>query len=459
MLNGMARFHLLLATLAAALLAPTGSAAPSSSSTPSYWLLHDYVPETFFNNFTFFNGPADPTHGTVNYLSSHKEAVNKRLIGTGTADDGTTTVKIAVDAKTKLQGNAGRNSIRITSKNKYNKGLFVFDVVHMPPSVCGLWPALWLLGEPEAEWPKNGEVDIIEGVNQQSGNLMTLHTKSDCKIGNSVSSTSTDPDVITYTGKRTTVNCNAYSGNGCQIAAPKGSSSTSDSAEQAAGSSYSSGATYGSPLNAQGGAIVAVEWTDSGFKIWSWPRSSAPSSVKSTTASNPSDVTPSNDFGTPVAHFGGQGCAWNDNFKDLAFVINTDFCGDWAGNVDWNGGSCTKKTGYKTCSNYVRDHPEAFTQAYWEFGPVRYFAPSTSWGYSGSSFAGGSASDGALEGSNGGFEYGDNSQLAGDAPNTTAPSDDTYNALSSDTQNSTTPILDSVPTTLLSVARLASTPA
>ncbi|KAK8189656.1 concanavalin A-like lectin/glucanase domain-containing protein, partial [Phyllosticta paracitricarpa] len=301
---------------------------------------------TFFNNFTFFNGPADPTHGTVNYLSSHKEAVNKRLIGTGTADDGTTTVKIAVDAKTKLQGNAGRNSIRITSKNKYNKGLFVFDVVHMPPSVCGLWPALWLLGEPEAEWPKNGEVDIIEGVNQQSGNLMTLHTKSDCKIGNSVSSTSTDPD---------------------------GSSSTSDSAEQAAGSSYSSGATYGSPLNAQGGAIVAVEWTDSGFKIWSWPRSSAPSSVKSTTASNPSDVTPSNDFGTPVAHFGGQGCAWNDNFKDLAFVINTDFCGDWAGNVDWNGGSCTKKTGYKTCSNYVRDHPEAFTQAYWEFGPVRYF--------------------------------------------------------------------------------------
>lgn len=435
----MARFHLLLATLVAALFAATGGAANS------YTLFHDYVPETFFDNFTFFSGQGDPTHGTVNYLSSRKEAVSKQLIGHGTADDGTTTVKIAVDATNKLYGNAGRNSIRITSRNNYNKGLFIFDVIHMPPSVCGLWPALWLLGEPEAEWPKYGEVDIIEGVNQQQSNLMTLHTKNDCKIGKSVSITSSDPDAITYTGKRTTTNCNVYAGNGCQIAAPQ-ASSVSDSA-----AGYKTGATYGSPLNDQGGAVLAVEWTSSGFKVWSWPRNSAPDSVKSATANNPSDISPSSDFGTPVAHFGGASCNWNDNFKDLAFVINTDFCGDWAGNVDWNGGTCTKKTGYQSCSNYVRDHPEAFLQAYWEFGAVRYFAPASSYGYTGTGtgYAGGSAGDGAFQSGSGGYEY-DPVDNNSDAQNTTP---------SSNVQNSTsTPILDSRPTTLLSVPRLSTTP-
>ena len=48
----------------------------------------------------------------------------------------------------------GRPSVRITSKAKYNHGLFVLDLAHMPFG-CGTWPAYWLLGP---NWPNNGEI-------------------------------------------------------------------------------------------------------------------------------------------------------------------------------------------------------------------------------------------------------------------------------------------------------------
>lgn len=35
----------------------------------------------------------------------------------------------------------GRPSVRLESKRQYNHGLFIGDFAHMPPSVCGLWPA------------------------------------------------------------------------------------------------------------------------------------------------------------------------------------------------------------------------------------------------------------------------------------------------------------------------------
>ena len=74
----------------------------------------------------------------------------------------------------------GRKSVRIESKNQYNYGLFVFDILHTPFG-CGTWPALWLTDQ--ANWPDHGEIDVVEAVNTAAtGNQMTLHTTSDCRM-------------------------------------------------------------------------------------------------------------------------------------------------------------------------------------------------------------------------------------------------------------------------------------
>ena len=54
--------------------------------------------------------------------------------------------------------------MRITTTKKYNGGLFIADFKRMPFG-CSLWPAYWSYGTDS--WPANGEVDILEGVNDQ----------------------------------------------------------------------------------------------------------------------------------------------------------------------------------------------------------------------------------------------------------------------------------------------------
>ncbi len=99
---------------------------------------------------------------------------------------------MGVDSSTTLDpnGGVGRKSVRITSKASFTHGLIISDIGHMPGGICGTWPARtyptrvnlcmcaydiidWTLGP---NWPSNGEIDIIEGVNNAATNLMSLHT-------------------------------------------------------------------------------------------------------------------------------------------------------------------------------------------------------------------------------------------------------------------------------------------
>lgn len=90
-----------------------------------------------------------------------------------------TTAVLRVDTTTQNQ-TTGRRSVRITSKQKYDHGLFIFDVVHAPYG-CATWPALWLT-DPD-NWPDNGEIDVVESHNKGThGNSMTLHTTKNCKM-------------------------------------------------------------------------------------------------------------------------------------------------------------------------------------------------------------------------------------------------------------------------------------
>jgi beta-glucanase (GH16 family) len=55
------------------------------------------------------------------------------------------------------------------------------------PQGCATWPAAWEVDE--GDWPNEGEVDIVEGVNDQTPNQSTLHTSPGCTMPGSTTQT------------------------------------------------------------------------------------------------------------------------------------------------------------------------------------------------------------------------------------------------------------------------------
>jgi hypothetical protein len=224
----------------------------------------------------------------------------------------------------------------------FNHGLLIADFAHIPAGACGVWPAFWTVGK---SWPADGEIDIIEGVNKQANNQMALHTQGDCQI------TSKD-----QTGSITAAQCALSAGTeGCEIQGVEGS--------------------YGDAFNAGGGGVYAIEWTSKFIKIWSFARDKIPASV---TAGKPDSA----EFGTPMGNFQGS-CNVGDEFKEQRIIINTDFCGDWAGGV-FGQSECPlsdKSDGTASCQAYVGNNPTAFADAYWEIKSIQIYeqgAPTTS---------------------------------------------------------------------------------
>jgi len=131
----------------------------------------------------------------------------------------------------------GRKSVRIESKNLYETHVMVADIRHMPEGTP-TWPALWEFG---SDWPNNGELDIIEGANDNpGGNLMSLHTSPGC----------TQPmGGRDMKGAPVSDNCDAFvNGNqGCGV--------KSDTQE-----------SFGPAFNGAGGGWYAVERTDNYIK-------------------------------------------------------------------------------------------------------------------------------------------------------------------------------------------------
>lgn len=142
----------------------------------------------------------------------------------------------------------------------------------------------WTLGS--GEWPYNGEIDIIESVNNRNKNTAALHTAGEATITNGQSN-----------------NCQWNGGNsvGCTIA-------------------DTDPASYGTQYNAQGGGTWAMQWTSDAIKIWSFPHGQVPANVDS---ANPDPST----WGTPSQTFGGPNLHVDSNFKDHRMVFDTTFCG------------------------------------------------------------------------------------------------------------------------------------
>ncbi|RAL66241.1 hypothetical protein DID88_005912 [Monilinia fructigena] len=304
----------------------------AGSANAAYTLADSYDHSNFFSEFNFFSG-ADPTNGLVEYQTA--SAANKTALAGYTNNAGVNSVYLGVDHTTSLSGSAGRASTRVSSNKAYNHGLFVADIAHMPEG-CGTWPALWTFGP---DWPAKGEIDVIEGVNSGTTNQMTLHTSEGCTMSNSGSDAGT-----AFVGG----NCNAGGGNtGC-------------------GQISKNTQTYGPGFNTNGGGVYAWEWTSSHIAIWFFPRSAIPANIQS---GKPDPAT----WGTPTAKFAGSGCNIDNHFSEHNIVLDTTFCGDWAGQV-WSSGGCAASTKSATCNAYVSANPTAFKNAYWIINSIKVYS-------------------------------------------------------------------------------------
>ena len=131
--------------------AQTGNLVPIGP----YRLLDAQYGSNFFDNYDFYSGPDSlGSAGYNNYVS--KEAALSLQI-TGVKEENGEEFVYMSSSPTK---DGPRSSVRLEGKQRFDRGLFVLDVIHMPNGP-GVWPAFWLTDE--AVWPRNGEVDILEG--------------------------------------------------------------------------------------------------------------------------------------------------------------------------------------------------------------------------------------------------------------------------------------------------------
>lgn len=295
----------------------------------AYTIQDTYDFNNFFQDFSFFSG-ADPTNGFVKFQSV--TAANS----TGLAGLSNNAIYMGVDHTT-VNPEGGRAAIRVSSNKAYTKGLFIADIAHMPDNICGVWPAFWTFGP---NWPSSGEIDILEGVNDQLNDSVTLHTSAGCTMQSTGARSSSS---------LTSGDCGAGNGNlGC-------STTTNDNTN------------YGNAFNAAGGGVYAMEWTSSAIKVFFFPRSFIPADILS------GSPNPSN-WAQPVAAFGGGGCNIDQHFQNHNIIFDTTFCGDWAGKV-WDTNPKCKALAL-TCNEYVGSNPGAFASAYWLVNSVKVYQAS-----------------------------------------------------------------------------------
>lgn len=136
-----------------------------------------------------------------------------------------------------------------------------------------------------------GEIDIIEGISDNTKNEMTLHTDNEgCSIKNTG-----------FSGSLYTKDCYIWTdeegSGGCEI---------TDTNKQ----------SYGDGFNAVGGGVFATEWTSAGVSIWRFPNSSVPNDISS-------GKPDPRKWGTPVAAFQGD-CDFDAQFKNLRIVCSPE---------------------------------------------------------------------------------------------------------------------------------------
>ncbi|OBZ70659.1 putative glycosidase C21B10.07 [Grifola frondosa] len=310
----------------------------------AHFVLNDtYIGRAFFQGWKW-ETLDDPTRGRVNYIDQGT-AIRQNL--SYATDD--KFVMRADDYSVVSQSARGRNSVRISSYKAYDESIIVLDLQHMPEG-CSTWPAFWSLSQ-KGPWPHGGEIDIVEGVNLATQNLASLHTTPSC--------TMPQQRERLQSGHTTSTNCDA-----------------SVNYNQGCGVSFAKPASYGVPFNEVGGGYFAILRTQKGVSIWFWSRNdpAVPSEIKCPSGLlgdlTPPSIFPTPQWGQPEANFPtGSQCDYDSHFDSHMLMFDLTFCGDWAG-ADYDSSGCGG-----TCMDLVNNHPQAFSNAYWEINSLRIYTP------------------------------------------------------------------------------------
>lgn len=300
-----------------------------------YVKTQSYIGKDFFSQWSFWTGP-DPANGHVEYVDSPTAMMMG--LANATAD------RIYLGAEMRMvMGSGGRRSVRIQSHTVYNAGLFVVRLDHVPTG-CGTWPALWMYGEDATHvWPKWGEYDIIEGVHTIDHVITSLHTTPHC-------------DQSAIVGRDLAIRWRQGQSGGpadsCSVVAPDQYHNQGCSQRGVDGSA-------GAGFNARGGGTYAAEWDPMSqyFRTWFWPAGAEPVDVA---IGMPQPET----WGVPYSFFSlePQVCSPR-HFANMRLVIDLTFCGDLGGPT--LAQYCPDVAARMTCEDFVANHPEAMTEAYW----------------------------------------------------------------------------------------------
>lgn len=291
--------------------------------------------QDFFGHFTFYTG-ADPTHGTVKFLDE-AAAWNEKLLSISDSR-----VLIRIDNTTVVPEGEGRKALRIESKTRYNSGLFVLQMDHVP-TACGAWPAFWMFGDDAQHvWPRWGEFDIWEAIHTQNAATTTLHTRENCDQ-RAVN------EGIDFQGQGWAVGTQSNKAKNCWVHA------NAEYDNQGCGQKLQDGSA-GPKFNVQGGGTFIAEWdpvVNKRLRTWFFPTGQEPP-----LGDNPNPDT----FGMPNSFFtlNEKWCS-SGHFHNMRMVFDVTFCGDYAGGTFHS--SCPEIQ--MSCAEYVRSKPSAFSEAFW----------------------------------------------------------------------------------------------
>ncbi|KAG6382199.1 glycoside hydrolase family 16 protein [Boletus reticuloceps] len=336
-------------TLLAAIQCATSATYSQSSSLTG---------QKFLDAFTWHTA-ADPNFGRVNYID-YPTAQSKGLVSVSRNQ-----VTLRADSTTKLNPTGpGRDSFSLASNDQYTTHVAMhvpfyvcclvnltachsFDIAHMPEG-CGTWPAVCTLP---------GEIDIVEGINNQSPDSITLHTRPgqsshltvhSCRCPDLPSTVGcTMPSQRQMSGTSRGNNCNVY-----------------ETDNTSCGVKVNSANSFGPSFNAAGGGWYVIERTPSFIKVFFWSRHD-PTTPKDVSSPGPKINT--GNWGTPAAYFpSSSSCDFNTHLTAFNIVIDLDFCGAWAGNAQlYSMAGCPS-----TCADYVNSNPSAFQNAYFTFNAL-----------------------------------------------------------------------------------------